>query len=437
MLTRYSAALSAADIADELSSMSEAMARRVYLAAVPPEIGAPLTLGGMMLHRLRVIVTVPGGGVRSPNPERLIGPLPFLAARQALLEQHADAPEVNPRPVRGEILRDESGRFYERVGRRIRPIAELAASPQGEPLVIEAKVIREPDRRDIEPAEAEPRDAGDAPRPRAKPRPRDQIEAPAEPMPPARMLFAPPGLWRVVAFGEFRDLLAPQLAHPERLRDTHKIPCYLQVIEAGADLPAAAFAQAALCPAANQALLQPWSAALGARLQISLPANGARRPGAQPAPDMVCAGARFLRLDVASDPTAESAAPERRPSDQPAGSAVTGPAAGLRTATRPWEFSVSQDEATYDMQLAASREGIVRRMMRRLFPLVGRADLRKWHVLIAGKSPQQQLWEVTPPRNGLRDRRVRRWVAEALRLAGDPEMNLDRWEIYWRRKGLR
>jgi hypothetical protein len=434
MLTRYNAALSAADIADELSSMSEAMVRRVYLAAVPPEIGAPLALGGMMLHRLRVIVTVPGGGVRSSNPERLIGPLPFLAARQALLEQHADAPQINPRPVRGEILRDESGRFYERIGRRVRPIAELAASPQGEPLVIEAKVIREPDQRGIEPAEAGPSDATAA-RPKARPRPREQMEAPAEGMPPARMLFAPPGLWRVVTYGEFRDMLAPQLAHPERLRDTHKIPCYLQVIEAGVDLPAAEFVQVALGPAANQALLQPWSAALGARLQISLPADAARWPTAQPG--TVRAGTRLFRLDVASDPTADSSKPERRPSDEPARSAAASPpAAGLRAA-RPWEFSVSQDEATYDMQLAASREGIVRRAMRRLFPLVSRADLRKWHVLLAGKSPSQQLWEITPPRNGLRDPRVRRWTAEALRLAGDPEMNLDKWEIYWRRKGLR
>jgi hypothetical protein len=436
MLTRYNTALSAADIADELSSMSEAMARRVYLAAVPPEIGAPLALGGMMLHRLRVIVTVPGGGVRSPNPERLIGPLPSLAARQALLEQHADALEVNPRPVRGEILRDESGRFYERVGRRIRPIAELAASSQGEPLVIEAKVIREPDRRGIEPAEAEPSDAGSA-RPKVRPRPREQTEAPAEGMPPARVLFAPPGLWRVVTFGEFRDMLAPQLAHPERLRDTHKIPCYLQVIEAGVDLPVAEFVQAALGPAANQALLQPWSVALGARLQISLPADAVRQPGAQLAPGLVRAGTRFFRLDVASDPTAELSKPERRPSDEPARSAPASPAAARLHTARPWEFSVSQDEATYDMQLAASREGIVRRLTRCLFPLVGRADLRKWHVLIAGKSPSQQLWEVTPPRNGLRDPRVRRWVAEALRLAGDPETNLDKWEIHWRRKGLR
>jgi hypothetical protein len=435
MLTRYNAALSAPDLADELSTLGEAMARRVYLAAVPPEIGAPLALGGMVLHRLRVIVTVPGGGVRSSNPERLIGPLPFLAARRALMEQHADAPEVNPRPVRGEILRDESGRFYERVGRRIRPIAELAASPQGEPLVIEAKVIREPDPRGTEPAEAEPSDAGGV-HPRAKPRTREQMEAPAEGMPPARMLFAPPGLWRVVTLGEFRDMLAPQLAHPERLRDTHRIPCYLQVIEAGADLPAAEFAQAALGPSADQALLRPWSAALGARLQISLPADGARRPSDQPSHGTVRAGTRFFKLDVASDPTAELSKSEHRPTDEPAGSGASPASAGPRTA-RPWEFSVTQDEATYDMQLAASREGILRRLMRRLFPLVGRADLRKWHVLLAGKSPQQQLWEVTPPRIGLRDPRVRRWVAEALRLAGDPEMNLDRWEIHWRRKGLR
>jgi len=361
MLSRVNAAaMPAAHVAGALAGLSEEAARRVYLAAMSPEYGAELALGGRVLHRLRVIVIVPGGRTQPWRSERLIGPLPCLP------QNAAPARDINPRPVHGEILRDDCGRFYERVGKRIRPIAELAASADGRPLVIENRAQPEP--------QAKPAQDG-----QGKPRP----------------LFAPPGLWRVVPFGEFKPMLAPQLARPERLRDSHQIPCHVQVYEASAEAPV-------------PSSLQPWSDAAAARLQISLAAAPVRR---------------FFALQVASDPTAEPA--------------VGGQPEAPRAAQRPWEFPVSREEALYDMQLAAAREGPLRRMLVRLAPPVKRADLAKWHALIAGKSPAQQLWEVSPPRNGLRDPRVRQRIAEALRQAGTPPRStLDEWEIYWRRRGL-
>jgi hypothetical protein len=366
MFNRMNAAsLPAAHVASAFAGLGEEAARRVYLAAMSPDRGSGIALGGRVLHRLRIVVIVPGGRTEPWRAERLIGPLPCLP------QSAAPERDINSRPVHGEILRDERGRFYERVGKRIRPIAELAASADGEPLVVEGRVEREPEKDSVQ----------GAPRP----------------------LFAPPGLWRVVPFGEFKPLLAPQLAHPERLRDSHQIPCYVQVCEASGDVPLPKSAQ-------------PWSDAAAARLQISVAA---------------ARGRRFFALQVASDPTAEAPAPAQP--DAPRAAYREAP----RSAPGPWEFPVSREEAVYDMQHAAAREGPLRRMLMRLAPPVKRADLTKWHALIAGKSPAQQLWEVSPPRNGLRDPRVRQRIAEALRLAHvPPRSTLDEWEIHWRRRGL-
>jgi hypothetical protein len=445
MLTRLNAAALAGDYTEEFSSLSEAGARRVYLAALPPELGAPLALGGHLLQRLRLIVLVPGGGARQPRADRLIGPLPSLASRHALLQQSSGAPEVIPRPVRGEILRDECGRFYERVGKRIRPIAELAASADGQPLVLEARVIREPeaeaDGDGVDAADGQMGATARAAPPRARSRgddyPGDRSRPRTELLPPVQMLFASPGLWRVVPFGEFRPMLAPQLAHPERLRESHQLPCYLQVHEACADMPAQQFVQAVPAATPNPELLQPWSESWAVRLQVSLPAARIPRRDGPEIPGVIRAGSRYFRLQVASDPTVDAAVADRPAVDVPAQAPMSeGKTTPSSTTAASSQFRVSRDEAVYDLQLAAAREGALRRLSLKLMPPVKRADLRKWHALLAGKSPEQQLWQVNPPRNGLRDPRVRKWIGEAIRLAGDPRATLDEWEIYWRRRGL-
>ena len=46
--------------------------------------------------------------------------------------RHFRAAQFHQRAVRGEILSDESGRLYEKLGRQIRPIHQLASSQFGE-----------------------------------------------------------------------------------------------------------------------------------------------------------------------------------------------------------------------------------------------------------------------------------------------------------------
>src|SRR5262249_35767558 len=60
------------------------------------------------------------------------------------------------------------------------------------------------------------------------------IAQPDEHSPAAPYLkrFPAPGLRRLIRFGDFKSLLTPQLRQPERLRDSHWLPCYLQVYEA-------------------------------------------------------------------------------------------------------------------------------------------------------------------------------------------------------------
>jgi len=61
--------------------------------------------------------------------------------------------------------------------------------------------------------------------------------------------------------------------------------------------------------------------------------------------------------------------------------------------------------------------------------------MKKWRAMLKGKSLDDQLWAVTPPRGFSYHPAVRRWAGEALTQAGyDPERMLLEWEILWRRR---
>jgi hypothetical protein len=161
-------------------------------------------------------------------------------------EEDDDSPEVlpqlprmrlaaPPRLVQGEILRGDDGTLYERFGNRIRPLNSLAAGPRGEVLEVTAAAspngqrpapaaksqtpARE-NRSGPESASTETRETGATAQPAAAPTGT-----------PCRALFAEPGQWRVLNFGDVRTLVGPQLQHPERLRETHRLPCHVQVYE--------------------------------------------------------------------------------------------------------------------------------------------------------------------------------------------------------------
>ena len=69
------------------------------------------------------------------------------------------------------------------------------------------------------------------------------------------------------------------------------------------------------------------------------------------------------------------------------------------------------------MTLATSRS-TWQQLLDRLLNRVSRRDMKKWHALLSGKTPDQQLWAVKPPKGALMDARIRRWVEQTLQLGG-------------------
>ena len=105
--------------------------------------------------------------------------------------------------------------------------------------------------------------------------------------------------------------------------------------------------------------------------------------------------------------------------------------------TSPWEFRASREEVLYDMHRGAPKGLLLALASRLAQRLSASAELRKWHVLLAGKAPDEQLWAVRPPPGGLTDPLVREWAARTLEHAGyDVGAMLPEWEVFWRRKGV-
>ena len=146
--------------------------------------------------------------------------------------------QFHQRAVRGEILSDETGRLYEKLGRQIRPLHHLASGPFGEVIDIvpaqqrsqhltvpapQPHVVNSPDTTNATARDKQPTDANE--------KTADSKFVPVQGSTNQvavshRKLFADPGQWRVLWWGEFKEILSPQLAHPERLRDTYRLPCY-------------------------------------------------------------------------------------------------------------------------------------------------------------------------------------------------------------------
>ena len=101
---------------------------------------------------------------------------------------------------------------------------------------------------------------------------------------------------------------------------------------------------------------------------------------------------------------------------------------------KPWEMRHSRDEAIYDMHADATR-GQLRRLLQRWFGGITSRDMKKWQALLSGKTIDQQLWSVTPPRGAFNDPRVSRWLSQALQLGGYDLARMQvEWEIHWRRR---
>ena len=184
--------------------------------------------------------------------------------------------EERPRPVRGEILRDQEGRLYEKIGEQIRPLNKLVSGSRGQ--VLELVPLRKPIFRNPSPRlnrmrhlwilkkrrRENPPGGGRQRKQNEEFNQAGPVARPASETPkpaPYRKLFPDPGQGRVIRLGDFKSMLAPQLAHPERVRDTHRLACYLQVYEVTTVQRLESLAASVLGDAGQVSQLQPMTAA--------------------------------------------------------------------------------------------------------------------------------------------------------------------------------
>jgi hypothetical protein len=451
--------------APEFESSSHFGKRRVFLVAIHGSMPAPLEQNPM--QRMRVVVLPANRPSEFNSSDLLPGvfrqPLPPIAPALPMAQQK----RLQPRPVRGEILRDQEGRLYEKIGEQIRPLNKLVSGSRGQ--VLEIVPSRGPISETHAPIErnARPVDSQQA-NPPGGGRQRKQTEefnqagpvarpAAESPQPaPYRKLFPDPGQGRVIRLGDFKSMLAPQLAHPERVRDTHRLACYLQIYEVTIAQRLESLAASALGDAGRVSQLRLMTGPLTQQLGLAsllrrrprVPDNFPREAG------LLLPGERICRLQLAQDPTADNAASsERQPTQNfpvkepfPSGDAETPapvPGRGLKTAIperyiKPWEFKLTRDEALYDMNVRATFAGWFSFLAGRLKRWTrGRGELKKWQFLLSGKSADDQLWAISLPKGGLSHPSIRDWAFRTLETAGyDPRMMLVEWEIFWRRKGL-
>lgn len=192
---------------------------------------------------------------------------------------------------------------------------------------------------------------------------------------------------RLVRFGDWRELVATQLAHPERLRDDHFLRCEILLARANEKRPG----------------FQPVDAAAAQRLALPLlPAQ--------------------FSLKLLEDPTGAARAPRR--------------ALIPERYRKPWEFQVPRPDAIARMN-AEARPGWFQRLSRFFSRRATERAVDRWQGQLEGKPLLDQLWGVRPPSCAFQQAAVRQWVASTLgRYGWDPVRGAREWEIFWRRKGV-
>jgi hypothetical protein len=282
-----------------------------------------------------------------------------------------------------------------------------------------------------------------------------------------RCLLPRPGVKRAVSFGEFKSQLSAQLAHPERLRDTHRLPCCVQLYRVTLAQPRLDVAKRLHGAGATAADLLMFTPDVARRLQLPPPRHAPPRTGeARQESPWLNAGEEVVELRVIHDHTQDAgreegapaprepataklpAAPSAPPAPQPiviprAGAAPPAPSAPLiRTEIPPRflmppDFKLTREEALFDMAVAATTRGPLEAIKRIARKLTRRGELERWRALLDGHERDEQLWQVRPPHAALSDRRSRDWVRRALMLGGyDTGHMLREWELYWRRRGV-
>jgi hypothetical protein len=388
--------------------------------------------------------------------------LPNAIRHAAQISNHIGYP-LQQRAVRGEILSDKSGRLFEKLGRQIRPLHQLASGPFGE--VIDLVPAQQSSLPNTAPTfQPQPVDSSETTNTLAgrQTKGANDETATAQFVPITestkpestvshRKLFADPGQWRVLSWGEFKEILSPQLAHPERLRDTYRLPCYVQILETERSVPISELAGVYKSENDRPANLYFLTEAIAAKLDLVLPLRAAPPQNVPRPPNTLLARERVFRLTVANDPTIDIAnngsnlpvsASKRESNAEVKGSESASTKIALKDRipsrfVNEWEFKISRDEALYDMNVPATLGKSILKICRRLRVGKHRRDFSKWQALLTGKDMDEQLWAVRPPTGTLRDSVVRDWAAKTLELGGyDSRKMMIEWEILWRRKGL-
>lgn len=440
-----------------LATWGAAGRRRVFFVAIQPELSPPVFHGEDVFERVRVTLMEPPDAWFGRGAETDTLALGSDSAALAAPAMPLDSATC-PRLVRGEVLRGPDGRLFEKLGHEIRPLHRLVSGPLGELMDwAPPEVPPQPNQRATQ--SAAPSDAGSkhgtanghsatesgTPNGRVA----ESSAGPPENSSAAgyRALLPEPGLRRLVPWGNFKDMLAGQLAHPDRLQDSHRLAVHVQVYEVTVPQRLDSLAAAITGDARQVHQLRSLTGAVAAMLELPAavvppaPARGRREPGLMLPRD------RVFRLQLASDPTSdrhtESAVPSAlsRFDPHPGSSPPGGHPSAVRREIperflKPWEFRFSREEVVYDMNLSlgGSLASLVRRIKNWL---TRRGEFRKWRVLLCGRSLDEQLWEVRPPRGALSHRSVRQWARTTLELAGyDASRMLLEWEVFWRRKGL-
>jgi len=260
-----------------------------------------------------------------------------------------------------------------------------------------------------------------------------------------RKLFADPGQWRVVWWSDFKEILAKQLAHPDRLKDTYRLPCYIQVIEIDRSMTTAELDASLNKETVNDKALYFLTNEIAAKLDLFSVLPPSPTSNSDRTRNTLLPHDRLFRLVVANDPTADVAANltgSNQNGHSQAFSAATAPKPQLKREIpscffRNRDFAISREEALYDMNAEKSFAARLRRLSRKFHPFKRREEMRKWQAMMSGKSGDEQLWNVRPPQGGLSEPNIQQWARQKLVAAGyDAESMLPEWEIFWRRKGL-
>jgi hypothetical protein len=237
-------------------------------------------------------------------------------------------------------------------------------------------------------------------------------------------------------------MLAPQLTHPERLREIHRLPCYASVFEVTAPQQIEQLGKTILGEAAA-GQLQLLTPPIVMQLQLGSVLPPPQLHPAARAHGIVLPGDRVFHLRLTNDPTADETVAERGATGVSAPGYNVESTHPLKTnipegLVRPSEFQTSREEALYDLSYASTFFGSLGNKLRRLSRFMAfRHELRKWQMLLHGKTADEQLWSVRPPRGGLTHRFIQAWAQSALQLAGyDSRHMLAEWQIFWRRKGV-